>query len=147
MKLFALACALSLAGCKKEAAPAAGVTGKAAPAEVEMLIDVRGANGEAYVYASPEPCDSPTSASKKWGEAVPVRKDAKTFLEIFVPQHSKGYVCGVAVDAQKRVVAAGGDPRNPFTLEGEGEVRRQPEIDLKPLPEPRPAPEGLLRAK
>jgi len=113
-------------------------------AEVELLVEVQ-SEVEAprtFIFISPEPCDAPDAARKKFG-GMDARKVGRTFVEIFVPQGTIGYACAAAFDAQGRLVGLGGAADNPLHMEGKGEVTFKPTIQVKRLPEPRAAPAGF----
>jgi hypothetical protein len=63
------------------------------------------------------------------------------FIEIFVPQGSKGSVCGAGLDNDGNVVAFGAYSKNPLTFQGKGEVEFSNVVfSLKPLKAPVPGP-------
>jgi hypothetical protein len=94
------------------------------------------------VFVSPQPCESDEAAQAKYG-AAPAQVGRPTFIEVFVPQGSKGYVCAAALDAAGKLVGLGSAEQNPLNLAGDGEVQFRPVVHVVKLAAPRAAPAGL----
>lgn len=94
-------------------------------AEIEMTGELSPVNPVLayWVFGTPESCDAVSESSKIWGR-TPVEKagNGHFFLEIFVPQNSKGYVCAAGLNAAREVLESGKAVGSPFTFKGEGEV-------------------------
>ncbi len=90
------------------------------------------------------PCVPVPAAPKVFGTDVPTRE--RFFLEIFVPQGTKGYICLFGLDDAGKVVAAAGWEKNPFVMQGDGEVRATASMTLEPVAPVEP-PKGLLSEK
>jgi hypothetical protein len=147
---------LLAAGCKKETpAPAPAAAPKPLgklpepgpkPAEVEIGGTYSpGSTHPAKVYVAllDAPCLPVPEAPKVIGSDVPTRE--RFFMEIFVPQGAKGYICLYGLDAQGKVTSAAGWEKNPFVMQGSGEVQATVSMTLEPVAPVEP-PRGLVSA-
>jgi|SRR5215471_20049026 len=96
-----------------------------APLRVQKLL----------AFVSTGPCDSKKGARDALRSvAIDPNVSANFFLEIFVPQGSKGYVCGAGYDKDGKLVLFGAYGGNPLTFRGKGEVTfSQVTIALEPI--------------
>jgi hypothetical protein len=99
----------------------------------------------ARVYVSSEPCSPLKDPLPVLGSIFVNPEATPNFMvEVFVPQGSTGYLCGVALDEQDRVVGVASAEKNPMRLEGEGEVSFSGlAMVFQPLDSPRPMPSGF----
>ncbi len=116
-----------------------------AMAEVEISGTLRLSQKPArlFVFVSRKACD-PGLTEKDIVGSVRIDPFVGTnfFIEVFVPQGTKGNVCAAALDEKGRIVAFGAYPKNPLTFRGEGEVSfGGVNFPLARLPKPVPAPE------
>ena len=119
------------------------------PAEVEISGTLKISERPAglFVFVSRKPCNARVISEDIIGS---VRIDpfvsTNFFIEVFVPQGSKGNVCGAALDEKANVIALGGHKKNPLTFRGEGEVTfGNVIIPLQRLGKPFPGPEQFRR--
>ena len=147
MRLFILASVVACASaCNKSTSPPPiAPIPPPSVAEVEMNINVTTQvdAGRLVTFITTAPCDSEGAGKGKLGLAE-ARLGAPTFMEVFVPQGTRGYVCAAALDAAGNLVGLGAAEHNPLNLSGEGEVTFRPAIRILPLPAARPPPQGLL---
>jgi hypothetical protein len=106
--------------------------------DVQSSVDA----GRTLVFISREPCDSPQAGTAKFG-SIRGAHGHPTFIEIFVPQGSKGYACAAAYDEAGNWVGLGSAADNPQTFAGVGEVQLKPKVRIDALPAARPPPQGL----
>lgn len=116
-----------------------------AMAEVEISGTLRLSQKPArlFVFVSRKACD-PGLTEKDIVGSVRIDPFVGTnfFIEVFVPQGTKGNVCAAALDEKGRITAFGAYPKNPLTFRGEGEVSfGGVNFPLARLPKPVPAPE------
>jgi len=81
------------------------------------------------------PCD-PKKGSRDALRSVAIDQNVSPnfFLEIFVPQGSRGHVCGAGYDKEGKMVLFGAYAGNPLTFRGKGEVTfSQVTIALEPV--------------
>jgi len=116
-----------------------------AMAEVEISGTLRLSQKPArlFVFVSRKACDPGLNEKDIVGS---VRIDpfvgTNFFIEVFVPQGTKGNVCAAALDEKGRIIAFGAYPKNPLTFRGQGEVSfGGVSFPLARLPKPIPAPE------
>ncbi len=152
-RALAIAALLSLAGCKKEAAatppkpaePARPGLPKARDdlAEVEISGDYSPGTTRpksVHVTVLDVPCLPVQKDATVMGHDVPTNEHF--FLEMFVPQGTKGFICMYGVDEAGKVVAAAEFDQNPFVMKGQGEVEAHLKLTLKAV-EPADPPAKL----
>lgn len=154
MRLALAAALLLLVGCKKDAPPKPAEPPKPhLPkarddlAEVEISGDyTKGATTPASVHLTvlDVPCLPVPRDAKVMGQDVPTNEHF--FLEIFVPQGTKGFICMYGLDAAGKVIAEAEFEQNPFLMQGQGEVEAHLKLSLKPLA-PADPPAGLTVKK
>ena len=86
-------------------------------------------------FVGTDPCD-PKKGARDALRSVSIDPNVSTnfFLEIFVPQGSRGHVCGAGYDKDGRMILFGAYGRNPLTFRGKGEVTfSQVTIALEPI--------------
>jgi hypothetical protein len=144
---------LALFSCAKKDAGAppvgpggpGGASGPGGPdlAEVEMSGMIESsAGGRLVFFVAAEPCDVERPV-KVLGSKMPLQAAGSFFHEIFVPQGTMGHICAAAVDGDK-VVGLGRERRNPFKMQGRGEVDIHGlKIVVEPLAAPVAVPAGL----
>ena len=119
------------------------------PAEVEIsgTLKISERPARLFVFVSRKPCDARLVSEDIIG-SVKIDPFVSTnfFIEVFVPQGSRGNVCGAALDEKGSVIALGGHKKNPLTFRGEGEVTfGNVIIPLQRLAKPFPGPEQFRR--
>lgn len=154
MRLALAAALLLVVACKKDAPPKPAEPPKphlpAARndlAEVEISGDYSaGATKPASVHVTvlDVPCLPVPKDAKVMGQDVPTNEHF--FLEIFVPQGTKGFICMYGLDASGKVIAAAEFEKNPFLMQGQGEVEAHLKLELKAV-DPVDAPAGLTVKK
>jgi hypothetical protein len=118
-----------------------------AEVEISGTLQLSQKPARLFVFVSRKACD-PGLTEKDIVGLVRIDPFVGTnfFIEVFVPQGSKGNVCGAALDDKGKIVAFGAYPKNPLTFRGEGEVSFGGVIfPLTRLPKPVPAPEKFKR--
>jgi hypothetical protein len=115
-----------------------------APAEVEFMGNVskgKVAAARLVFVVARGPCTA-DSTELDVIEQTDV-SEGKLFSEMFFPQGTVAHLCLVALDAKGQQVGHAGYPKNPVTLQGQGEVMvTDLELSLAPV-KARPAPKGL----
>lgn len=118
-----------------------------ASTEVEIMGDVgEGVAAERYaVVVSENGCEPKQLIPLVVPYAVTrMEKPGRFFLEIFVPQGTRGFFCALAIDGAK-IVATGAYAKNPIVMFGQGEVIFDGvKFPLKRLARPVPLPPELL---
>ncbi|MFT3835579.1 MAG: hypothetical protein QM723_01105 [Myxococcaceae bacterium] len=151
---FALAALLLLVACKKDAPPKPEEPAKphlpkarADLAEVEISGDYSaGTTKPASVHLTvlDVPCLPVPKDARVMGQDVPT--NSHFFLEIFVPQGTKGFICMYGLDAAGKVIAGAEFEKNPFLMQGQGEVEAHLQLELKAM-DPVDPPAGLTVKK
>jgi hypothetical protein len=118
-----------------------------AEVEISGTLKISEKPARLFVFVTRKACDPGLNEKDIVGS---VRIDpfvgTNFFIEVFVPQGSKGNVCAAALDEKGRITAFGGYPKNPLTFRGEGEVSFGGVIfPLNRLPKPVPAPAKFKR--
>jgi hypothetical protein len=148
---------LLLAGCKKEAAapapkpapPPRALGHLPAPRAEKAEVEVGGTWSpgsthpkKVYVAVMESPCLPVPAEPKMLAHDIPTNE--RFFMEIFVPQGTKGFICLYGLDEMGKVTSAGAWEKNPFLMQGEGEVvPPNVTVTLEPVAPVAP-PKGLL---
>jgi len=112
-----------------------GAAGDSAEVEITGTLKAPVRTQKLIAFVGTDPCD-PKKGVRHALRSVAIDPNVSTnfFLEIFVPQGSKGHVCGAGFDKDGKLVLFGAYVGNPLTFRGKGEVTfSQVTIALEPV--------------